>query len=59
MDRRYAIYMFAGLAIGALFGSGVGSANGNVLMGLAIGALIGVAIGWFGAAAMMERDKSK
>ncbi len=59
MDKRYAYFVLAGLAFGAMVGAAVGAANGNPLTGLGIGALVGVFIGWFAAAAAMERDKSK
>jgi uncharacterized membrane protein len=59
MERRFGYFIFAGLAIGALFGAGIGAANGNTVLGMAFGALVGVAIGWFGAAAAMEREKPK
>ncbi len=59
MDRRFGYFLFLGLAIGALFGAGIGAANGNALLGLGFGALAGVAIGWFAAAAAMQREKPK
>jgi ABC-type uncharacterized transport system permease subunit len=55
MNQKDAIYLFAGLAIGALFGFLVGSANGNPLLGLGFGALAGVFIGWFVAASLSHR----
>ena len=57
MDRRFGYFLFAGLAIGALFGFGFGSAQGNALLGLGFGALGGVFLGWFVAAIVMEREK--
>ena len=57
MDRRFGYFLFAGLAIGALFGLGFGSAQGNALLGLGFGALAGVFLGWFVAAIVMEREK--
>ncbi|MGE5072588.1 MAG: hypothetical protein ACM3MF_04100 [Anaerolineae bacterium] len=59
MDRRFGYFIFAGAAIGALFGLGIGAANGNTLFGLGEGALVGVFLGWFVAAAVMEREKQK
>ena len=35
------------------------AAKGNLLLGLGFGALAGAAIGWFGAAAVMEKEKAK
>ncbi len=56
MDKKkFGYYIFLGLVIGAVLGSGVGAANGNPLMGLTIGALIGLSIGWFGAAAIQQQ----
>ena len=57
MDQKYAIYVFIGLAIGALFGFGIGSANGSTLLGVGFGALAGAGVGWFIAAAATEKAK--
>lgn len=51
MGRKFSIYIVAGLAIGAVFGSGMGAANENALLGTGLGALLGMYIGWFIAAA--------
>ncbi len=59
MDNRFGYYIFAGLAIGVLVGLGIGSASGNVMPDIGFGAMFGVFIGWFVAAAMMQRSKSK
>ncbi len=56
MDPKLAVYIFVGLIIGALFGFGIGSANGSPLLGAGTGALIGTAIGWFGAAYFSQRS---
>jgi hypothetical protein len=50
-ERKFGLYIFLGLAIGAVLGIGLGAANGNVFNGFWIGALAGVFIGWFIAAA--------
>jgi uncharacterized membrane protein len=54
MDKKFGYYIFAGLLIGALFGTLWGG-----IPGIAIGALVGTAIGWFAAAYMMEKEKEK
>ncbi len=57
MDRRFGYFLFLGLVVGALFGLGFGSANGNALLGLGFGALGGVFLGWFLATIAAERSK--
>ena len=43
MDKKkFGYYVFGGLLIGAIFGSGIGSANGSALAGIGVGALVGV-----------------
>ncbi len=59
MDKRYGYFFVAGLAIGALFGSVYGAANGNGLAGIGGGAVLGVFVGWFAAAAAMQIDRLK
>jgi hypothetical protein len=60
VERTFGYTMILGLVIGALFGMGLGAANGNALYGVGIGALVGVFIGWFAAAALQDvRGKSK
>lgn len=59
MERRFGIYIFLGLVIGAVFGMGVGAASGNTIFGIGLGALFGVFIGWFVAAALERRKKNK
>ena len=51
MDKKFGYYVLVGLLIGAVFGSSLTSANGNIFLGSGIGALIGVFLGWFIAAA--------
>ena len=58
MDKTFGYYIFGGLLLGTLLGSGW-SANGNPMVGIGIGALIGAAIGWFAAAAAMEKKGKK
>lgn len=58
MDKKYGVYIFVGLLIGALFGM-LWAGSGNPIFGISIGAFVGAAIGWFGAAYMMEKDKGK
>ncbi len=57
--RRFGYFVFLGLLIGALFGSGVGAANGNGLLGTGIGALASVFLGWFVAAIVTRPGKSE
>jgi len=53
------LYVVLGLLIGAIFGLGLGAANGNTILGLGLGALAGVFIGWFiGAAVMQKQNES-
>ena len=59
MKRKFGIYVFLGMLIGAAFGLFFGAGGVNPLFGVGGGALVGVAIGWFIAAAMMEREKEK
>jgi hypothetical protein len=59
MERKIGIYSFIGLIIGALFGMGLGAANGSVVWGLGLGALFGLFIGWFVAAAVVENQKKE
>ncbi len=56
MDKRFGYFVFGGMLIGAFFGL-MWAAGGNTILGIGIGALAGVAIGWFGAAAVMEKEK--
>lgn len=56
MDKKIGIYVVVGLLIGAVFGLGVGAANGNAITGIGIGALVGVFLAWFIAAAILEKS---
>jgi uncharacterized membrane protein len=55
MERKFGIYVFSGLLIGAVLGTLWGAAGENTVAGMVIGALVGVAIGWFVAAAVLEK----
>jgi ABC-type uncharacterized transport system permease subunit len=59
MDKKFGYVVLLGLLIGAVFGMGIGSANGNPLLGIGIGALAGVFLGWFIAAAVLQEEKNK
>ncbi len=58
MKRKFGIYIVLGLAIGIIFGTGMGAANENTIWGIALGALFGTFIGWFIAAAAQNRDET-
>ena len=58
MNKKFGMFVFLGLLIGAAFGSLLGSANGNPLAGLGLGALVGVFLGWFIAAALLGNQNS-
>ena len=45
MDKKFGYIVLLGLLIGAVFGMGIGSANGNPVLGIGIGALAGVLSG--------------
>jgi uncharacterized membrane protein len=55
MERKFGIYAFGGLLIGAVLGTLWGAAGEHSVTGMVIGALVGVAIGWFIAAATLEK----
>ena len=59
MERKFGIYIVLGLAMGVIFGLGVGAANGNTPYGVGLGALFGTYIGWFVAAVAVERQNKK
>jgi hypothetical protein len=56
MERKYALLIYLGLGIGALYGMFFGPALENPALGVAFGALAGVAVGWFIAAYLQRRD---
>ena len=58
MDRKYAYYIFVGLAIGAICGV-FWAANSNISLGILYGGLAGAGIGWFIAAARSLSQKEK
>ena len=57
MERKFGLFVFLGLLIGALFGMFLGAGGANPILGIGGGALAGVFIGWFIAAAVMEKEK--
>jgi len=59
MKRKFGIYIFLGLLVGALFGIFLGAGSANPILGIGGGALAGVFIGWLIAAAVMEKEKKK
>jgi ABC-type uncharacterized transport system permease subunit len=59
MKRRFGIYVFVGMLIGAFFGMFLGAGSTNHILGVGGGALAGAAIGWFIAAYVMENEKKK
>ena len=59
MDKKFGYFIVVGLLIGAMFGMGLGAANGNPLFGIGLGALGGVFLGWFMATTALERQKNK
>ena len=59
MNLRFGHYIVLGLAIGAIFGMGLGAANGNPGLGIGIGALVGLFLGWFVAAAATQKQSGK
>jgi ABC-type uncharacterized transport system permease subunit len=59
MQRKNAIFIWIGLAIGAIFGMMVGAAEENLIWGLALGALAGTFVGWFIAIALEQKSKSE
>jgi ABC-type uncharacterized transport system permease subunit len=59
MKRKFGIYVFAGLLIGAIFGIFFGAGSENPILGISISAFAGAAIGWFTAAAVMENENKK
>jgi outer membrane lipoprotein SlyB len=46
MNKTPAFYIFLGLVVGTIVGSGIGAWNGNIVHGMQLGALTGVFIGW-------------
>jgi hypothetical protein len=59
MNKKFGLFIAAGLAIGASLGIFIGAAMNNTTLGIAFGALAGLFIGWFIAAAVLENEKSK
>jgi ABC-type uncharacterized transport system permease subunit len=59
MKRKFGLYIFLGLLIGAFFGMFLAAGSANPFLGIGGGALAGVFIGWFIAAAVLEKEKKK
>lgn len=57
--RKFGLYVFVGLLVGALLGTAWGAPSGNPVLWTAGGVLVGVAIAWFIAAAVLESEKKK
>jgi hypothetical protein len=57
MKRKFGMFVFLGLLIGAAFGSFLGAASQNPLLGMGLWAFFGAAIGWFIGAAILEKEK--
>jgi len=57
--RKFGIYVFVGLLIGALLGTAWGAGSDNPILWTAGGALVGLAVAWFIGAAVIEREKKK
>ena len=58
MNKKYMLYIIAGLLIGAIFGTAFGPAIENTSLASAIGAVGGLFIGWFIAAAVREYESN-
>ena len=58
MDKKFGIYIFAGLLIGGIFGVFLGTAVGSPAV-IAVGALGGLFVGWFAAAAASSQTENK
>lgn len=54
VNKKFGYYILIGLLIGAIFGMGIGAANGSPLPGIGMGALAGVFLAWFIAAAILK-----
>jgi membrane associated rhomboid family serine protease len=59
MNKKFGLFILVGLAIGASLGVFIGAAIGNVPLAIAVGAIGGLFLGWFVAAAVLEKEKSK
>jgi hypothetical protein len=58
MDRKHAICIFLGMAIGLVVGGGLGAASGNTILGIGLGFTFGGFIGWFVTVALERRNRS-
>lgn len=57
MERKFGVYIFLGMIIGVIFGTGIGAANGNPIIGLWLGSVVGGYLGWFVAIAARENQE--
>jgi ABC-type uncharacterized transport system permease subunit len=58
MKRKFEIYIFVGLLIGAIFGIFLGTGNENPIPGIGGGALASMFIGLFVAAAVQQNQNN-
>ena len=59
MNKKYTLYILAGLVFGAIFGGALGPAIKNAPLATGLGAIGGVFLGWFIAAAVREMQNKK
>lgn len=57
MNKKFGVFVFLGLLIGATFGVFFGAALNNPRLGVALGAVGGLFIGWYIFAAISENQK--
>jgi membrane associated rhomboid family serine protease len=57
MDKKFGLYIVAGLAMGAIYGIFFSPATDNGLLAIALGALAGLFLGWFVAIIVQQREK--
>ena len=59
MNKKFSLFILAGMSIGASFGIFIGAAIENMPLGIAFGAMGGLFISLFIEAAVLENEKSK
>ena len=59
MNKKHALYILAGLVLGAIFGGALGSAIKNAPLATGLGAVGGVFLGWFITAVVREMENEK
>lgn len=59
MNKKFGLFILAGLAIGGSFGIFMGAAMENFPLGIAFGAMGGLFMSLFIDAAVLENEKSK